>query len=462
MNLKLTFWTLVWMLSTIYSPVWSQTDSLDSAVPMSLEECLAYAYENSANMKNALLDIGIAKNDIGVTKSQGLPQINGSVVYNNNYAIQTQFLPAVFFADDPNEVDPNAPPVPVRFGVKHTGTAGITASQMIFDGSYFIGLKAARTYTDLAKKDFDQSKLEIAEQVTKAYYSVLVNQERQQLIISNFNRLDTLLRETQLLYDNGFVEKIDVDRIKVQYNNIKSEAQRINRLVEVSRLLLKFQMGMPIEQDVLLSGSIREISLTPDLQEEYNFDYNDRPEFAKLLVNKELVQLDIKNNRVQYLPKLSANAAFGYNTGVNSFNEMTNFSDQWFEYGYWGLDLNLPIFDGLRKHNQIQKAKLQYQQIENATRQLKNSIDLEVVQAKVSLQNALENLNIQEENMELAREVFRVTRVKYQEGVGSNIEVIDAENALKQSETNYYNALYDALIAKVDLKKSLGALIEPN
>ncbi|MFP4089014.1 MAG: TolC family protein [Cyclobacteriaceae bacterium] len=454
-------------------PLFLQAQQSDSSAyngrPMSLEDALAYAFVNSANIKNAFIDIQIAQKDAAVIKAQGLPQINANIDYTNNFAVPTVFLPAEAGAaiggggNGGGQAPATDEEIAIRFGIQHQANAAITASQMLFDGSYFVGLKAARTYADLMQKDYLLSKTNIAEQVSKAYYTALVNRERRQLVGSNLNRLDTLLRETTLLYENGFVEKIDVDRIKVQYNNIKTEYNRIDRLAEVSMLLLKYQMGMPIEKELVLAETIQDIELQEDLLQGNEFDYSDRLDYARLLVNYDLVKLDIKNYQIQYLPKLSLNANFGYNTGTDelSFSRLTNF-DRWFSLGSAGVNLNLPIFDGLRKHNQIQKSKLQLQQLENANSLLKNTIDLEVVQSKVQLENSLENLKVQEENLDLARNVYEVTRIKYQEGVGSNLEVVDAETSLKQAETNYYNALYDALIAKVDLKKSLGTLINEN
>lgn len=435
-------------------------NTLDVGSAFTLEECLDYAYQNSQTLKSAFLEQRVAKTDVGVTKSQGLPQINGNVSYNNNVAIQTQFLPAVFFADDPSEVPKDAPPVPVQFGVQHTGTAGVTLSQMLFDGSYFVGLQAARTYAELTRKDVAQTKTDVTEQVTKAYYSVLVNEERRKLVNSNYHRLDTLLSETKIMFENGFAEKIDVNRIAVQFNNAKTERDKVNRLTEVSYLLLKFQMGMPVEKEFELAGRIEDIDMDFATEEEQAFDYTDRTDYARLQINKDLTRLDLKNNRVQYLPDITANASVGYNTGVNTFSDITNFSDKWFQYGYFGVSMNIPVFDGLRKHNLIQKNKLQLQQLENQTSQLKNAIDMEIVQAKVNLQNSLEQLEAQKENLTLAQDVFDVTKIKYQEGVGSNLEVITAEDELQAAETNYFSALYDALIAKVDLEKALGNLIE--
>ena len=438
---------------------------------MSLEECLEYAFENNATVENAVLEQQIARADVGVTKSKGLPQINGSVSYTNNLAIQRQFLPdfispSVYQVLLAEGLLPSDSPIPqpgvfaAAFGVQHAGIASVSASQMIFDGSYFIGLRAARVYTDLAQKNLDQTKMTTAEQVTKAYYTVLVNRERKALLSSNYQRLDTLLRETQLMNENGFAEKIDVGRVRVQYNNAKTELEKNERLIEVSYLLLKFQMGMPIEQEIELAGEISDITLDFALAEEAGFDYEDRPEYAQVKISQNLARLDLKNNRSQYFPKLNAVANAGYNTGVQQFSDITNFSDQWFEFGSFGFNLSIPIFEGRLKHHRIQKNKIQIQQFENQTDFLENQIDLEIVQARVNLQNSQETMTVQQENLELAQEIFNVAKIKYQEGVGSNLEVTEAQNALQQAETNYYDALYGALVAQVDLKKAMGTLVD--
>ncbi len=448
-------------------------DSSASTSAMSLEACLDYAYQHNETLQNSRLDQGLAKADIGTTKSQGLPQIDASIDYTNNFAVPVVYLPAsAAGAFNPNSGQGQQPGQPaggqnggsdeevaLRFGIQHQGSATLTATQMIFDGSYFVGLRAARTYAELMQKQVVQSKINIAEQVSKAYYTVLVNEERMKLVNSNFMRLDTLLTETQLMFENGFSEAIDVDRIRVQYNNAKSEKNRAIRLIDVSRLMLKFQMGMPLEQEVQLGDKISNIDVDSILNDSI-YAYADRIDYRILQTNTELTQLDLRNNRIQYLPKLTANASYGYNTGVEKFNSLFNFDERWNSLGLFGVKLNIPIFDGLRKGSAIQKNKLQLQQLENSTKQLKNSIDLEVVQARVQLQDNHETLKIQQENLDLAERVYEVAKIKYQEGVGSNIEVVNAGDDLQAAETNYFGAMYDALIAKVDLEKALGKLIE--
>ncbi len=329
----------------------------------------------------------------------------------------------------------------------------------IFDGSYFVGLKAASTYKELSRKNLNQSKIEAVAGVTKAYYGVLVNRERLDLLAFNVNYLDTLVRETKAMYDNGFVEKIDVDRLEVQFNNLKFEQERVERLQELGVNLLKFQMGLRMNEDITLTDSlysegIENYTVAPLT----DFDYSQRNEFSTLQTQKELAYLDIRNNRSKYLPQLAAFGTFGYNPAATKLSDITQ-KDRWIDYSFIGLQLNVPIFDGLSKHYKTQQAKLAYEKTNQGMTLLQNSIDLEIKQATVTLTNNLDALKSQKRNMELANEIVRVTRIKYQQGVGSNIEVNNAITAYREAETNYASALYDAIIAKIDLDKATGKLL---
>ena len=332
---------------------------------------------------------------------------------------------------------------------------------MIFDGSYFVGTKTRpRPSKKLSEKDYIKSRQDVTEQITKAYYTVLVTQVALDLIDNNYQRLDTLLTETTLMYENGFAEKIDVNRIQVEFNNTETQKTRASRNLEQAYNILKFQMGMPLSQSIELAETIEDIDFNVVEYNLADFTYRDRIEVSQLEVTRALAELDLKNNKVKYLPSVDAFANLGALTATNTRGEVTDFGDNWLDYGYFGFRLNLPIFDGLRKSYLIQQNRIQLAQIDNDMRYLKYSIDLEQEQAKRDFANSLENLRAQEENMQLALEVYQTTNIKYQEGIGSNLEVVDAETSYKDAQSNYFNALYDVLIAKVDMEKALGILYE--
>jgi outer membrane protein len=346
----------------------------------------------------------------------------------------------------------------IPFAVNYQSSLTTTVEQMIFNGSYFVGLRAAKTLKELTDYDKEKAEIDIIEGVKKAYFTVLVNEERSRLVAANLDRLDQLLTETTALYEEGFVEKLDVSRIKVQYNNLQTDFDKATTATQVSKYLLKIQMGMPLELDLVLEESLQEYS-----NEENGFystleaEMLNRVEIFQLEKNIELANLDLKNNQVQYIPNFSAFGTYQRVTGAQDF-ENVYLADRWFSTSFIGLRLTIPIFDGLRKSYVIQSNRLQIKQLENLKFNTLQNIKLEEYQAKATLKNSLKALEVQKENRLLAKEVFDMTRIKYQEGVGSNLEVVEADAALKEAETNYYAALYDALIAKVDLEKALGIL----
>jgi outer membrane protein len=219
-------------------------------------------------------------------------------------------------------------------------------------------------------------------------------------------------------------------------------------------------MGMPIDQLIYLEEDLEDVRIEFDDEILNEFEYSDRIEYSQLETSKTLAELDLKNNQVQYFPRLSAFVNLGANMGTNRSTEIFDFSNHWFESGAFGATLTLPIFDGLRKSYKIQQSRLTIAQLDNSFNTLRNAIDLSIVQSRINLNNSLETLDSYKENMELAKEVSDVAKIKYQEGVGSNIEVVDAEIAYQQAESNYFNALYDALVAKTDLQTALGTLIK--
>jgi outer membrane protein TolC len=179
----------------------------------------------------------------------GLPQVNANIGYTNNFIIQRVFIPAKTF--DPNAKDGDV--VAAEFGVRNSGNAVASLSQLLFDGSYTLGLKAADVYKELSAKSLTQTKQQIAENVTKAYYGILVNEERLEILKLNMGRLDSLFNQTKALNLQGFVEKLDVQRLEVQKNNLSIEYKNVERLQELSYNLLKFQMGLPLTEPVVVT-----------------------------------------------------------------------------------------------------------------------------------------------------------------------------------------------------------------
>jgi outer membrane protein TolC len=423
-------------------------------VQLTLDESIQYALENNVNAKNAKLEVLASKATIGENLARGLPQINGTFDFTHNMAIPLVFLPNEGPFENPNS---DADVVAARFGVDFQSSLGVRMDQMIFDGSYFVGLKAAKTLKKLTDFDLEKAENDVIENVKKAYFTVLVNDERLQIVASNLTRVDNLLKETEILYEEGFAEKLDVSRIKVQRNNLQSEYDKVVAATAISVELLKLQMGLPFEYGIQIVESLKDHNKTEIIEELLSNNGYRRVEMDQIRTNIELANLDLKNNQVQYMPAI--NGFLTYQRSGASLNFENSFnSANWFSAAFVGLNMSIPIFDGFSKKSKIQKNRVQIKQLENQAVFLDQNIDVEIFQSKKNLINSLASLKVQEENRVLALEVFEMTKIKYQEGVGSNLEVINADSALKEAEANYFSALYDALIAKVDLEKALGIL----
>jgi outer membrane protein TolC len=437
------------LLLLLGSAVFAQTSEI---ISMSLSDAKNYALEHNQTLLNAGLDVEAADAFVKENIATGLPQINGGLDLSSNFSLPPSFIPAEFVGGPAGET------AIIYFGTDYSGQANATLSQMVFDGVFFVGLEAARTFKELSSKEHIQSKIDIIEAVNKAYYGVLVNDLTLDLIENNYHRLDTLLMETRIMYDNGFAEKIDVTRVLIQYNNIRVERDNARRLREVSLALLKFQMGMPVSQPLELTDELS-AEIFSEEPDRIDFEPVTRIEYSILQTRRQLAELDLKRTRVEYLPKLDLYATLGASAGVGSAANIFNVTNEWFTYGFAGLKLNLPIFDGLTKHRVAQQKKVKIEQVNNTFEQLTNSINLEVNETAIRLQNSLDKMYVQRENMDLSEEVYNVTKTKYQQGVGSNIEVINADADYKQAQLNFFTALYEALIAKVKHEKALGQLL---
>ncbi len=418
-----------------------------------VQQAVEYAIKNEANVKNAFIDRDIAQKKVNELIGIGLPQINIEADATRFLKIPTTFVPAEFFGGEPGTF------APVQFGQNYTASAGVTASQLLFDGSYLVGVQASKTYAELSKKTYEQTKIEAAEKVMKAYYSVLVNEERLASLNANVQRLKKLRDDTKALFENGFVEKMDLDRTEVAYNNLLSTRDQSEKLLALAKGFLKFQMGMDPKADLVLADNLQSITFESSLADGSMPDFKNRIEYSILETTQKLQQLDLKKNRFQYLPSLVAYGSFSYNASRNEF-DLFDTDKKWYPTSLIGAKISLPVFDGLQKRSRIQQSKLNLEKIKNGFTALEQGLTLESMKAQTDMANSISALEAQRKNRDLANDVVKTARIKYEQGVGSNLEIISAETDLRDAETNYYAALYQALVAQTDLQKAKGTLLK--
>jgi len=415
----------------------------------SLQQAIDFALKHQSAVLNADIDVQIAKNKVNETTGIGLPQVSTNFSFQDFVKVPVSLIPGEFFGE------PAGTFIPVQFGVKYQSTLGLEASQLLFDGSYLVGLQASKTYKELSIRNSKRTKIETAVAVTKAYYSVLVSNEQLSLLDANLTRLKKSLNDTEAYFKNGFVEKIDLDRLKVLSNNLETERQNVIRLLDLNTKLLKFQMGMPIETGLKLTDGISDIQIDTEVLLPDSNAYINRVEYSLLQTQKKLNELNLKRYKSEFLPSI---AAFGATSSIYQNNNFSELYDTRFPTTVVGLRLSLPIISGGQRIFKIKSAALEVKKSANDLTNAKNGISLEIAQAKTSYQNGFQSLENQKRNMELSKEVLRVAKIKYEQGVGSSLEVTSAETALKESQNNYINALYDLLINKVNLDRALGKI----
>jgi outer membrane protein TolC len=419
----------------------------------SLQEAIDYGVKNSTQTKNAALDYQISKATVKEIRSQGLPQVNLSASVTDQFRVPNAFLPnksgTPFYA-------PGAPDVlAFAFGVNYTGQAALSINQLLFDGTFFLGLRAAQIYSELAQKSSVSTEINVKANIAKAYYGVLVTTERAALLKQNIIRIDSLLKQTQEIFSNGLAERIDTMRLKVTLNNLKTDYDFTERTIELSKEVLKYQMGLDNNVEVELTTTLSEVTVDANLLNTETPDYKNRIEYSILETQLALDKMNIKQYKVGRYPSLYLTGTpLAYNTGAITIAGLEN----WYRFGTIGLSASMPLFDGFRKQAKIESGKLKLQKTENQQADLKRAISVEQAQAKSNLELYLSKLSVQEENIALAKEVQRVANEKYKQGVGSSLEVLEAITSYKEAETNYFSALYNVLTAKTDYEKATGIL----
>ncbi|WNJ19179.1 TolC family protein [Pontibacter sp. G13] len=417
----------------------------------SLEEAIQYALSNNYELKSTRFEEYKARAQANEILSAGYPQINAKGDMTYYVKIPTSLIPAAAFGGTAED-----PPIEVQFGQPWNITGGFEASQLIFDGTFFIGIKGSRVFVELSELETNRSEEDAALTVSKAYLQVLITQENLKLLDANIERLQKLYAETTALNEAGFAEKIDVDRLKINLTNLELERANGARLAQTSLDLLKFQMGIDIHQAVLLTESLEDYAAIPDnLVEVPYVDPTTRIEYSVLETNRKLQLINKKRFQAGYWPTIYGFGAYQWNAQRNEFNFFDG-KQPWFPVGTVGLNVSIPIFDGFRKKSQVDQVRYTLNQIDTQMEMLEQSIQLEVKNTHANMIVAYNNLQSLKRNRDLAQEVFDVADTKYKEGVGSSLELNDAESALKEADTNYLRAQFEYLLSRLELSKARG------
>ncbi|PWT71456.1 MAG: TolC family protein [Bacteroidetes bacterium] len=438
----------------------------------SIQDAIAYANKNNVQVKNALLDYKIQEQTNRNVTSQAYPQITGNVGSTYYPFVPVQSFPNFIAAgtygvltaqgvrDSTGQkiVAPNDFGfITAPFGTKWNASAGASFSQILFDGQVFVGLQARKTALEYATKGMEVTQETIKVNIYKIYYQLVVSQTQMQQIDANIERASKLLNDSRALYKNGFAERLDADRAEVQLANLQTEKLTTQRSIDNGYLGLKFLMGMPMTDSVVLTEQISEERLRQNFPVEDVYQYADRKEYQYLETVNRLNQYNIKRYKAIYLPAVNLNSNFAKTAYRNQFSFFQHNGD-WFTQWNIGLNISIPIFDGFAKASNVSKAKLQLQQSQNQLENLRLSIDNEVLIARNNYTASMTTLESQRKNMALAEEVYDQSKKKFEAGAGSTTDITTAQSDLITAQTNFINALYGAVLAKIDYARAIGKL----
>jgi outer membrane protein TolC len=443
---KLIFLTLV-VAMTIFVQAQSPSKVVNA---FSLDQCVEYAQKNNVQVKNALLAIEVQAQTNREIAATAFPTINTNVSGTDYTKIPTSLLPGQIFGGAPGTF------IPVQFGTKFNANYGASIQQLLFDGQVFIALQARATSMEMQRKNAALTEEAIKANIYKIYYQLSASKTQLNILDANINRVKNLAHDAQIMYKNGFAEKLDVDKLSVQLNNLETEKLKANNSVAIGYMGLKMLMGMPVNDSLSLTDVINETSLNNDVLMESNFQYNVRKDYQYLSTIKKLNEFNIKRYQLSNLPTIAMSGSYSKNAQRSEFDFFKG--GNWFTTSLISLNISLPIFNGFATDARIKRTKIELKQTENQIESLKNSIDNEITQSKLNYMSSVATVQFQKKNMELAEAVYGQTKKKFEAGTGSNTEISAAQADLVSAQNNYMNALYTALIAKVDLMKATGKL----
>jgi outer membrane protein len=443
----------------------------DSTLAMTVKDAVEYATKNSYQVKNAIIGIDLQRQQNREITAAAYPQLTGSTSasYYPNVAVQSfpNFIAAAAYGvliqegvktgtGDPIVAPADFGFLEAQFGTKYTANAGLDLSQLLFDGQVFVGLQARRTAIQFASKTADVTKEQIKANVYKIYYQLLAGRQQIGTIDANISRFEKLLDDTKEIFKNGFAEKLDVSKAEVSLTNLRTEKIKIENRIQTATIGLKMLMGMPLKTNLILTDTLPETIFNEELLDT-QFDYSQRVEHEQLELNKKLNEYNIKRYKLSYLPTVSLSSSYYQLAQRNKFNFFKS-GEPWFPSSSVALRINVPIFDGFAKAARVQTAKLQLEQTNNNLKNLELSIDREISETRINLRSAVATMDYQKKNMALAEDVYNQTKLKYEQGLGSNLEITNSQAELTAAQNNYYAALYDAIVAKVDFLRATGKL----
>lgn len=434
--------------------LFSLSINAQESTSLSLEQAIDFALENSYASINANRDVEIAKKKKWETTTIGLPQISANVDYQQWLKEQLILIPAEFFGGNSGDF------AEVSFVTKHNMNATATLNQLIFDGSYLVGLQSAKTYLKISENAKEKTELGIREAVINAYGNVLLSEESISIIEKNIKTLEKNLEETNQIFLNGFIEEENVEQLKITLSSVKSQLSKTENLNLIAYKMLNITLGLDINTSIILTDSLTNLTkeninlelLSSDLTIENHIDY-------KIAKNTEKAnELFVKLEQSKALPTLKSFVNFGYAGFGQNFDFMKK-EQKWFDSSLLGVSLDIPIFSSLARSSRTQQAKIELEKAKTNLTETEQKLSLLLESAKTNYNFSIEEYATSKQNLSLAERIEKKQQIKFFEGISTSFDLLEAQRQLYTMQQNYLQAMLNVIANKATLDNALNTPI---
>lgn len=438
---------VVWIILMSFT-ITAKSQEKPQRFSFNLEEAIKYALSNNYSVINATRDIAAAKSKKWETTAMGLPQINASLDYQNNFELQKSLIPAQFFGGNPGEF------AEVAFGTKHNMNARTTLSQLIFDGSYIVALQASKTYLKFYENAKQKTDVEIKEMVINAYGNVLLAEESVLILEKNRIVLEKTFNDTRETFKNGLIEEENVEQLQITLSSVKSTLNNVKRLREIAAKMLKITLGIAITDELELTDKLDALTIN-NLDSKFipvEFNQLQNVNYQMALNFQEQRSLELKLQISKALPSLSANVNVGYNAFGNQFQFFTS-NQRWLNYSNMGVSLNVPIFSSLARSARAQQAKIALDKAKTQLSETEQKLKLQYASAKSEYEFSIEEFVTAKTNLNLAERIEKKQQIKFIEGLSSSFNFSEAQRQLYAAQQNYLQSMVNIINKKAGLEK---------
>ncbi|HAF79300.1 MAG TPA: transporter [Maribacter sp.] len=421
--------------------------SQEQTYSFTLDEAIQFALENNYAAINANRDIIDAQKQKWETIAGGLPQINGSVGYQNQLKQPVTLLPAELVGGAAGEF------IPVVFSQPQSMTATATLTQQIFDGSYIVGVQATKAFLSYSANNKEKTELDVRKQVVEAYGNVLLAEESVKILEKNKANLKKNLYETTKLYENGLGDEESVDQLQITLSSVENQLQNALRLKEITLQMLNVSLGLDLNAPTQLQENLEDLTVSKMdlsiLSTAFNISDNVDYKLAENLNEQRYYEWKLSRSRA--LPTLNAFINYGSSSYSESFDFFSG-DPEWFDSSILGLDLNIPIFSSLKRSASTQRAKIALEKAKTQLTEAEQQIRLQLENAKNDYTLAINNYETAKQNLLLSERIENKNQIKYKEGLATSFELRQAQTQLYTTQQEFLQSMVEVINKKTDLE----------